>query len=488
MKYLLPALLLCGCASVHQPAAPLTAAAPPATAVLRGTVANAGPHDTVRLFYKPLPAQSQRVAVKAPVSAAGVFELRVNGLTAPVDAQLSCGAFEVIFLSPGDSLVVNFDRRELLGTIRFAGRGAYANTYLTRAQRAFDFDFENLPERLYQALPPAEFRQRVDARRQQQLDTLALYHARQPLPEALLRSRREVLGVQHGVSLLRYVVAHKREARLEPQLPADYYDFLARLPLRAFYYPSCAASLADPLAHFIDEYQSARLLAPSAQLPTAPGTAERLYAQATADFGETPARDEVVSSTLARELYSHSETGLAAVQAILPTFWARTRDSLSVREVRQALWANMPLQAGNAAPDFRLIDADGKPVALRDFRGKVVYLDFWYSHCAPCLAEAPAGTVLKKQFLNRDVVFLYVSIDGDSGLWKRTLAKHSLTSSNSVHLLDKEGWLAARPFHVGGYPSYWIIGRDGRIRNGDAPRPSAGAKTVAALEEALAAK
>jgi hypothetical protein len=55
-----------------------------------------------------------------------------------------------------------------------------------------------------------------------------------------------------------------------------------------------------------------------------------------------------------------------------------------------------------------------------------------------------------------------------------------------VHLLDKGGWQAARPFHVGGYPNYWIIGRDGRIRRGDAPRPSAGAATVAALELALA--
>jgi thiol-disulfide isomerase/thioredoxin len=125
-------------------------------------------------------------------------------------------------------------------------------------------------------------------------------------------------------------------------------------------------------------------------------------------------------------------------------------------------------------------------VTLSSFRGKVVYLDFWYSHCVPCLAEAPAAALLKKQFLGRDVVFLYISIDENAALWQRTMAKHRLASPNSVHLLDQEGWLAARPFHVGSYPSYWIIGRDGRIRQGDAPRPSAGATVVAALEQALA--
>lgn len=391
-----------------------------------------------------------------------------------------------MYLTPGDSLEATFDQKNVWETLRFTGRGAYANTYLTRAQRQFDYAPDNSPEALYHDLEPAEFRQRVDARQQQQLDTLAAYHAHLPLPEALLRSRHQVLAVQHGTSLLRYVAMQKNTARREPQLPADYYNFLAGLSLREYYFPACAASLADPLAHFFYSYGSARLLLPSGQLATAPGTAEQLYAQATADFGDTPARDYVVRGVLERELYSQSGTSQAAVRAILPMFLARTQDSTSVRDVRRALQATTPLQPGNVAPDFRLADAEGKPVSLRDFRGKVVYLDFWYSHCAPCLAEAPAGIILKKRFLGRDVVFIYVSIDVDAGLWQRTMTKHALASPNSVHLLDAEGWLAARPFQVAGYPSYWIIGRDGRIRRGDAPRPSAGATIVAALEQALA--
>ena len=207
LKHLLPAVLLCGCAS-SRPVPPVATVAPPTTVLLRGTVANAGPHDTIRLYYRPLPGQVLRVELKAPVSAAGTYELEIGKLVGPIDAQFSCGPFESIFLSPGDSQVVDFDRQQFLETIRFTGRGAYANTYLTRVQRAFDLDYDNLPERQYVDLPLAEFRQRVEARRQQQLDTLAAYHARQPLPPALLQSRRQVLEVQHGASLLRYVAAH----------------------------------------------------------------------------------------------------------------------------------------------------------------------------------------------------------------------------------------------------------------------------------------
>ncbi|WP_460503496.1 hypothetical protein, partial [Hymenobacter agri] len=328
MKHLFPAMLLLGgCATVRQLATPVAAVAPPTKVVLRGTVANAGPHDTIRLFYRPVPGQVRHLAAKVPVGVGGAFELRIKNLAGPIDAQLSCGEFETVFLSPGDSLVVDFDRKQLVGTIRFAGRGAYVNTYLTRAQRIFDFDYDNLPERQFINLAPAEFRQRVDARRQQQLDTLAFYHARQPLPPALLQSRRQVLGVQHGAALLRYVAAHKRKAHREPQLPAGYYDFLAQLPLADYYYPTVTAALSAPLAVFFSDYMQARLLPPGGQLPTAPGTAERLYTQATADFGDTPARDYVLSWALVNELYSHGGTSLDAVRAVLPLFRARTRDS-----------------------------------------------------------------------------------------------------------------------------------------------------------------
>jgi peroxiredoxin len=493
MKYFFPTLLLCGCASMRpQPPALGTAAAPPTTVLLLGRVAHPVPADTVRVTYNPQPGRGRNTSVKAPVDSAGTFRLELCGLTGPIDAQLSSTRgswFQTVCFTPGDSLTIEYDRQQFLETIRFTGRGAYANTYLSRAQRQFDYATPGTkPEEQDRSLPPAAYQARVQALLQQQLDTLAAYQAHQPLPDALLRSRRQVLAVRHATSLLRYVTAEKRRTQREPQLPAGYYDFLNQLPLREYYLPNVAASLYDPLAHFLVGYQNARLLPPSGRLPTAPDAAERLYAQATADFGDTPARDYVVSTVLTSELSSHAATSLAAVQAVLPTFWDCTRDSLSVREVRAAMRANTPLQPGNLAPEFRLTSADGKAVSLKDLRGKVVYIDFWYSSCKPCLAEAPAAQELKKKFLGQDVVFLYISIDQGPALWHRTIAKYALDSPNSVHLQDPEGWLAARPFHVSGYPSYWIIGRDGRIRQGAAPRPSAGSTAVAALEQALAEK
>ena len=47
------------------------------------------------------------------------------------------------------------------------------------------------------------------------------------------------------------------------------------------------------------------------------------------------------------------------------------------------------LAPGQPAPDFELQDLDGRPVRLSDFRGRVVFLNFWASWCLPCRAEMP---------------------------------------------------------------------------------------------------
>lgn len=46
-------------------------------------------------------------------------------------------------------------------------------------------------------------------------------------------------------------------------------------------------------------------------------------------------------------------------------------------------------KAGELAPDFELSDFDGDRHRLSDFRGQVIYLNFWATWCVPCQAELP---------------------------------------------------------------------------------------------------
>jgi peroxiredoxin len=70
-----------------------------------------------------------------------------------------------------------------------------------------------------------------------------------------------------------------------------------------------------------------------------------------------------------------------------------------------------PLKVGMTAPDFELPDLDGKTMRLSDFRGKVVFLNFWATWCKPCKEEMPSMEVLYKHFAGKDFVIVAVSID-----------------------------------------------------------------------------
>lgn len=70
-----------------------------------------------------------------------------------------------------------------------------------------------------------------------------------------------------------------------------------------------------------------------------------------------------------------------------------------------------PLVVGMTAPDFSLPDLQGKKQQLSDYRGKVVFLNFWATWCKPCKEEMPSMQVLWENLKKEDFVVLAVSMD-----------------------------------------------------------------------------
>jgi DsbE subfamily thiol:disulfide oxidoreductase len=63
-----------------------------------------------------------------------------------------------------------------------------------------------------------------------------------------------------------------------------------------------------------------------------------------------------------------------------------------------------------AAPDFTLPGPDGKPRSLKDYRGKIVFLNFWATWCTSCRDEMPAMERLYQEFKGRGFEIVAVNV------------------------------------------------------------------------------
>ena len=58
---------------------------------------------------------------------------------------------------------------------------------------------------------------------------------------------------------------------------------------------------------------------------------------------------------------------------------------------------------------IQLLDLEGNAINLEDYRGKVIFLNFWATWCKPCIAEMPSIEKLSKELGEDGFVFLAAS-------------------------------------------------------------------------------
>ena len=121
-----------------------------------------------------------------------------------------------------------------------------------------------------------------------------------------------------------------------------------------------------------------------------------------------------------------------------------------------------PPKIGKIAPEFALVDLDDKPVRLSDYRGKVVFLNFWATWCKPCREEMPSMEVLHRNFAKDGLVVLAVSIDRVTTTKDIPPFIKSMNLSFPV-LIDSWG-KTDMPYKRMGVPETFIIDQEGVIR------------------------
>ena len=119
-----------------------------------------------------------------------------------------------------------------------------------------------------------------------------------------------------------------------------------------------------------------------------------------------------------------------------------------------------PLAEGTPAPDWALPTLAGDTVRLADLRGKIVLLDFFYKHCAPCCAALPFLQNLHEKYKDRGVVLL--GIDPIDNPEKDEMADFIAKRGITYNVLFSERQLS-QTYHIAAYPTLFFIDRDGKI-------------------------
>ncbi len=116
---------------------------------------------------------------------------------------------------------------------------------------------------------------------------------------------------------------------------------------------------------------------------------------------------------------------------------------------------------GELAPQFELRNVDGQVVRLSDFRGKVVWINFWATWCGPCRRELPDIARLAAEFSGDDLVVLAVNQEQSATVardfWEELGIDLPILLDSSREVSDQ--------YRLRGLPDNFFIDREGVLQS-----------------------
>ncbi len=160
--------------------------------------------------------------------------------------------------------------------------------------------------------------------------------------------------------------------------------------------------------------------------------------------------------------------GILVIQSCTPS-------SPAVESGRQE--TTVGVKVGELAPDFTLTDLDGNSVTLSEYRGKVVFINFWATWCPPCRAEMPEIEAVYQEYKDKGVVVIGVDILEPEDVVRQFVEQGGY---NWIFVLDATG-AVSDDYKITAIPTSFFIDREGIIQV-----VKIGAMTKRAMENKLA--
>jgi thiol-disulfide isomerase/thioredoxin len=119
----------------------------------------------------------------------------------------------------------------------------------------------------------------------------------------------------------------------------------------------------------------------------------------------------------------------------------------------------LQISPDNDPLEIRLSDPDGRSVSLSEFRGKIVFINFWTTWCLACVIEMPSMEKLHQKFKDKDFVMVAINLQESAAGVKQFYKQYQLTFTT---LLDITGDIGAA-LGINAIPTTLILDKNGRI-------------------------
>jgi thiol-disulfide isomerase/thioredoxin len=376
-----------------------------------------------------------------------------------------------LYLTPGDRLSLSIDTRAFDETLVFSGKGAEVNNYLAEKflfNEILFYDRDrlifSLPEETF--LPVMNFIEQVI---QERLVRLAEKY-KHISPEFIRLEEQSIKCIIANYKIQYPDKYASLTGKQDIQPDKSYYSFINEitfnnidmLPVGGF---------RDFIFNYL-EIQAKKELADNPSLQKG-------------EFSQTTAMINVIDRTFTNPAMhkailldlSWNFVNAMRINDRLMSLIAEKLDKRHYIPLEKTYLDLKPLSRGNKAPDFSLLDLEGKTVTLKDFKGKYVYLDTWSTTCGPCLREIPYLEELKQEYKNKNISIVGVCLSEENP-WKEMIAEKEL---KGIQLRAAEGWNSQfRNDYVKnhGVPCFILIDPEGKIIDARAPRPSENIREV----------
>lgn len=372
-----------------------------------------------------------------------------------------------VFISPGDKLKLEPDMNKPFDQITFSGKGEKVNNYMFRHLMSDEY---LLPDRqtLFQ-MNEGDFVSILEKAFEQKNKNLDSFYNenKKEVGEKFFKIYRTNLLYEYALTMLSYKQRYPYFTNQpDYKFSSDFDDYLKKIDLNN---PEnlISSSFRSFLLRYIDVKVDPIFEKDTNAQQSESGYCSMRYEMVKKTYKNQQILDYVIYQILTEQVKYY---GIKEIEALFSHFKKDCKTERYKKSIESEIAKWDAIKPGKTAPGFSYPDMDGNLVSLSQFSGKVIYLDVWATWCGPCKRESPYFKQLALDYKGKNIVFIQVSVDDTEAELKDYLKE----IPENTYQLYAGGWKSSITidYLINSIPRFLLIGKDGKIIDNNAPRPS----------------